>query len=126
MFEKRERSWLEEERELERRPWDETWWEKLCRFVRGIFGKKRESETLLPERPTWDWDELDAMYKDGYISANEHRAAHGVPPVIFDEDTFYVNNQAVLQAKKLEQALAAAKYGISAEEMSSRLNQLIL
>lgn len=142
-----EKSWLEEEIERERRPWDETWWEKLCRFVRDIFGKcvreaeKTESAYSYDELiavPAFEWldtpkiaalnkDAHGALHRNGCITTNEMRAMMGLPPVVYDEDVvFYADNQTVERQNRLNEALIAAKYGISAEEMSSRINQCIL
>lgn len=145
-----EKSWLEEELERERKGIcvGETWWEKICRCVRGVFGKCiREAEKIesaysydeLIEIPTYegpnilkpralDWDAHDALYKDGHITLNELRAMHGLPPVIGSDEEliFYADNRAVVSQNALNEALVAAKYGISAEEMRSRINQCIL
>lgn len=132
-----EKSWLEEELERERKGIveGETWWEKVWRCVRDIFGKcVREAEEVASAceydvpwntgqlKATLDWDVHDALYKDGHITLNELRAMQGLPPVIgSDEEVIlYADNQAVVRQNALFEALALAKLGISAEEMSSR------
>ena len=138
-----EKSWLEEELERERKGIcvGETWWEKVWRYVRDIFGKcVRETEKIESAyeydapwgtgqlKATLDWDAHDALYKDGHITLNELRAMHGLPPVIGSDEELilYADNQAVVRQNALIEALALAKLGISAEEMSSRINQCIL
>lgn len=133
-----EKSWLEEELERERKGIcvGETWWEKVCRFMRDIFaaGKRKVEKTEsaysydeLIATPTLDWDAHDALYKDGHITLNELRAMHGLPPVVnSDEELIFYDNQAVVRANALIAARALAKCGISAEEMNSRINQCIL
>lgn len=114
-----EKSWLEEELERERRGVcvDESRWEKLWRGVKDIFaaGKRKVEETEsaysydeLIAIPTYEGpnilkpralDFADTLFKDGYITMNELRAMHGLPPVIGSDEELilYADNQAIVK-----------------------------
>lgn len=125
-----EKSWLEEEREREQRPWDETWWEKIKRFMQGaseifVGPLRRRIDAVVMERTA---KKIEFEYGSGLLTMNQARDLYGLPPVVDpdEEIIFYADNQAVDRQNALNEALVAAKYGISAEEMRSRINQCIL
>lgn len=127
-----EKSWLEEELERERKGIcvGETWWEKIKRFMEGAYEifvgpLRRRIDAVIMERTA---KKIEFKYSSGLLTMNQARALYDLPPVIDSDEELilYADNQAVVRQNALNAARALAKCGISAEEMTSRINQCIL